>query len=118
MTTDQRGFPRPGADGTSCDIGAVEIGTGPSAASTTTNLNSSANPSAPGQQVTFTATVSPPPSSGTVEFKDGDDDPGPRHHTADARWAVHLLDHLSVSRSAFDRGGVLGQQPVPGFDLA
>ena len=71
VTTDQRGFPRPGADGTSCDIGAVEIGTGPSAASTTTNLNSSANPSTPGQQVTFTATVSPPPSSGTVEFKDG-----------------------------------------------
>lgn len=71
VTTDQRGFPRPGADGTSCDIGAVETGTGPSATSTTTNLNSSANPSASGQQVTYTATVSPPPSSGTVEFKDG-----------------------------------------------
>lgn len=69
FSTDQRGFPRPGSDG-SCDIGAVEAGGAPVLTATTTIVNSSANPSTPGQQVTFTATVSPPPSSGTVDFTD------------------------------------------------
>ena len=44
-------------------------------APTTTIVTSSANPSAPGQQVIFTATVGPPgpgvPPSGTVTFLDG-----------------------------------------------
>lgn len=70
ITTDQRGFPRPGADGVSCDIGAVETGSAPVITPTTTQVTSSANPSTPGQQVTFTATVSPPPSSATVSFTD------------------------------------------------
>ena len=43
---------------------------------TTTTLTSSANPSTPGQSVTFTATVAPvrvggPPATGTVTFFDG-----------------------------------------------
>lgn len=71
VTTDQRGFPRPGPDGTSCDIGAVEGGAAPSKTATTMNLSSSSNPSKAGQQVTYTATVSPVPSSGTASFKDG-----------------------------------------------
>lgn len=70
VITDQRGFPRPGADGVSCDIGAVETGSAPAVTPTTTNLISSANPSTPGQVVTFTATVSPPPSSEKVAFTD------------------------------------------------
>ena len=39
--------------------------------STSTALVSSANPSAPGQQVTYTATVSPVPDGGTIAFTDG-----------------------------------------------
>lgn len=70
VPNDQRGFPRPGADGVSCDIGAVETGTAPTLTPTTTSVTSSANPSSPGQQVTFTATVSPPPSSEKVAFTD------------------------------------------------
>ena len=38
---------------------------------TTTTLASSANPSVTGQPVTYTATVSPTPTGGTVNFKDG-----------------------------------------------
>ena len=40
-------------------------------ATTTTALASSANPSVTGQPVTYTATVSPTPTGGTVNFKDG-----------------------------------------------
>ena len=40
------------------------------AASTTTYVTSSTNPSTMGQSVTFTATVSPTPDGGTVAFKD------------------------------------------------
>jgi len=39
-------------------------------ASTTTTVSSSANPSAVGQNVTFTATVSPSAATGTVQFSD------------------------------------------------
>jgi hypothetical protein len=39
--------------------------------STTTTLGSSLNPSAYGEDVTFTATVAPVPDGGTVTFKDG-----------------------------------------------
>ena len=39
--------------------------------STTTALSSSANPSVTGQQVTYTATVSPAPDGGTVAFTEG-----------------------------------------------
>ena len=39
--------------------------------STTTTITSTQNPSTVGQSVTFTATVSPMPDSGTVTFKDG-----------------------------------------------
>ena len=38
---------------------------------TTTGLTSSVNPSLPEEAVTFTAAVTPPAASGTVEFKDG-----------------------------------------------
>ena len=38
---------------------------------TTTGLTSSVNPSVPGEPVTFTATVTSPEATGTVEFKDG-----------------------------------------------
>jgi hypothetical protein len=41
------------------------------AASTSTALTSSANPSQASQQVTYTATVSPVPDGGTVAFSDG-----------------------------------------------
>ena len=41
------------------------------AGGTTTGLQSSANPSSPGEQVTYTATVAPAPSGGTVAFTDG-----------------------------------------------
>jgi hypothetical protein len=40
-------------------------------AASTTTLSSSANPSASGQNVTFTATVSPSAATGTVQFFDG-----------------------------------------------
>ena len=41
--------------------------------STTTTVKSSHNPSAVGQKVTYTATVEPAPSGGTVAFTDGDE---------------------------------------------
>ena len=40
-------------------------------ANTTTNLTSSANPSASGKSITFTASISPAGSTGTVTFYDG-----------------------------------------------
>ncbi len=71
ITTDQRGLPRPETGGTACDIGAVEVGSGPVITPTTTSLSSSLNPSNVGQAVTYTATVSPAPGAGTVSFTDG-----------------------------------------------
>ena len=71
VATDQRGYPRPGTGKSACDAGAVETGPPPGVTATTTALSSSTNPSTVGQQVTFTATVSPPPSSGTFSFTDG-----------------------------------------------
>ena len=71
VNTDQRGFPRPGGSGSSCDIGAVETGQAPVLTPTTTALSSSSNPSTAGQSVTYTATVSPPPGAGTLSFTDG-----------------------------------------------
>jgi CSLREA domain-containing protein len=67
--TDQRGLPRPHPNHpTVCDIGAVETGLASTRTPTTTTLISSANPSTAGQQVTYTATVSPAPTGGTVSF--------------------------------------------------
>ena len=44
----------------------------PAAATTTvTTVSSSDNPSAPGQQVTYTATVAPVPDGGSISFTDG-----------------------------------------------
>lgn len=66
---DQRGYYRHDA----CDIGAFEYGGTPNPP-TTTNLNSSLNPSVFGQAVTLTATVTSAfgtPTGGTVNFKDG-----------------------------------------------
>lgn len=71
VATDQRGMGRPGDDGTSCDIGAVEVGAAPEPTPTTIQVVSSLQPSKTGQSVTYTATVAPPPSSGTVAFRDG-----------------------------------------------
>jgi hypothetical protein len=67
---DQRGFDRPGAGKTNCDIGAVETGPPPGVTPTATALSSSANPSIAGQPVTFTATISPQPSGGPTTFTD------------------------------------------------
>ncbi|MBC7170129.1 Ig-like domain repeat protein, partial [Candidatus Bipolaricaulota bacterium] len=50
-------------------LGLCWVGLGQTA--TTTTLVSDANPSAYGQFVTFTATVTPVPDGGTVTFKDG-----------------------------------------------
>jgi hypothetical protein len=71
-TTDQRGMTRPvdfaelpnAASGDGSDIGAFEAQRIP----TTTTVSSAPNPSTFGQSVTFTATVSPVPSGGTVNF--------------------------------------------------
>jgi hypothetical protein len=75
LGTDQRDIVRPfdgNGDGTAtCDIGAVEV-------DTSTLVVSSANPSAVGQQVTFTATVSAAVGTptGTVDFTDTGSDLG------------------------------------------
>ncbi len=53
-------------DGVGNGNGEVQI-----TANTSTALASSVNPSTPGQQVTYTATVSPAPTTGTVDFTDG-----------------------------------------------
>jgi Bacterial Ig-like domain (group 3) len=69
---DQRGLSRPGSGRSACDAGAVESGGsagGPT--STSTLLSSSGSPSVVGASVTFSATVSPLPGSGTVTFRDG-----------------------------------------------
>jgi hypothetical protein len=72
--TDQRGVPRP--QGLAPDIGAYELQSQLGTVSTTTSLASSVNPSAYGQTVSFTATVTPDPPgtgtpTGTVTFTDG-----------------------------------------------
>jgi len=71
---DQRGFARI-VNGT-IDIGAYELQSQVSTASTTTSLSSSLNPSVYGQTVTFTATVAAASPgvgtpTGTVTFKEG-----------------------------------------------
>jgi Bacterial Ig-like domain (group 3) len=72
VNVDQRGLSRPGSGKSACDAGAVETGGAPGGpTATTTSLSSSANPSTPGAPVTFTATVSPSPGGGTVDFTDG-----------------------------------------------
>ncbi|MCL4181683.1 MAG: Ig-like domain repeat protein [Verrucomicrobia bacterium] len=50
---------------------AVNTFTVAAAVPTTTTLATSATPSTYGQNVTFTATVAPPPTGGTVQFYDG-----------------------------------------------
>jgi hypothetical protein len=52
------------------DINSILVA---AATPTTTALDTSASPSTYGQSVTFTATVSPPPSGGTVQFYDDGD---------------------------------------------
>lgn len=52
-------------------VTAFRIANSPPPSPTSLGLASSANPSAVGQAVTFTATVSPAPDSGTVAFTDG-----------------------------------------------
>jgi hypothetical protein len=44
---------------------------GPTLIATETRLSSSLNPAEPGQQITLTATISPAPNAGSVEFADG-----------------------------------------------
>ncbi len=58
---DQRGAPRSAP----CDMGAFEL------ASTTTTLGASTTSPVVGEQVTYTATVSPTPDGGSVTFYDG-----------------------------------------------
>ena len=53
-------------DGTQCPLGAI----GGSLPSTSVAVKSSANPSSPGQAVTYTATVTPTDDQGTVSFAD------------------------------------------------
>src|SRR5438093_272638 len=56
----------------SCTQGVfMTSGTIVNKAATTTTIASSLNPSTSGQNVTFTATVSPPAATGTVQFFDG-----------------------------------------------
>jgi len=52
-------------------VTAFQIANPPAASPTAETLGSSANPSAVGQAVTLTATVSPIPDAGTVAFTDG-----------------------------------------------
>ena len=72
LDRDQRGVWRPS---TGCSAGAYQayqyVPPPPPPTSTTTALSSSVNPSSVGQQVTYTATVSPVPEGGTVGFTDG-----------------------------------------------
>jgi hypothetical protein len=57
--------------GASSSSGLDQVVQSPNVISTGTALSSSGNPSIAGQQVTFTATVSPVPDGGTVIFEDG-----------------------------------------------
>jgi outer membrane protein assembly factor BamB len=52
-------------------ITAIQIANTPSPSPTSVGLSSSANPAAAGAPVTFTATISPGPDAGTVDFTDG-----------------------------------------------
>ncbi|HEY1522806.1 MAG TPA: Ig-like domain repeat protein [Solirubrobacteraceae bacterium] len=76
LQVDQRGRPRPGSGKRNCDIGAYEYqvsssgGSGGTPASTSATVSSSSNLSRAAQQVTFTATVSPVPDGGSVQFTD------------------------------------------------
>ncbi|HEX8440639.1 Ig-like domain-containing protein [Archangium sp.] len=58
---------RPG--GTVKDSSDEDFSIGVPNIATTTTVSSSVNPSAQGQEVTFTATIAPVPSSGTVQFQ-------------------------------------------------
>ena len=59
-------------NGALCPFG--DAGGDPPATPTSTGLASSANPSAPGDEVTFTASVTPTPAGGTVDFTDNGED--------------------------------------------
>jgi hypothetical protein len=77
QATDQRGHPRPSwSGGTACDIGAYEF----KDIVTKTTVTSSASPATVGQDVTYTATVTPagsnPVPGGTVAFSDPSAIPG------------------------------------------
>ena len=65
-TTDQRGATRP--QGSGCDIGSVEL---VNQTATTTSVGAAPNPVAANQPVTYTATISPAATSGSVAFRDG-----------------------------------------------
>jgi len=75
-SVDERGFPRPGGVGASCDIGAYEL---LPAVATATAIGSSQARTLAGQSVTFTAAVTAarslpsavPTLAGAVEFRDG-----------------------------------------------
>jgi hypothetical protein len=63
------------ADGTKVvalgDFGLCRVGQAAGGCVTSTKLTAAPNPASTGQQVTYTATVSPAPMGGTVEFTDG-----------------------------------------------
>jgi hypothetical protein len=75
-SVDERGFPRPGVEGGTCDIGAYEL---LPPAPTETTLSASSPGTGAGRPVTFTATVATgrplpatvPAAGGLVEFRDG-----------------------------------------------
>ncbi len=75
-SVDERGFPRPGAEGGKCDIGAYEL---LPAVPTTTTVAAAGTATSPGTQVTLTAAVARgralvpavPGPAGMVEFRDG-----------------------------------------------
>ncbi|MGN6871816.1 MAG: InlB B-repeat-containing protein, partial [Solirubrobacteraceae bacterium] len=72
--------------------------------STTTGLVSSANPATVGQQVTYTATVSPAPGGGTVQFTDGG-----TAITGCGAVAVNLSDGTSSCQTSY---GAAGQHSI------
>jgi Big-like domain-containing protein len=53
------------------DFGLCRAGPAAGGCTTSTGLTAAPNPATTGQQVTYTATVSPAPMGGTVEFTDG-----------------------------------------------
>lgn len=112
-SVDERGFPRPGVEAGTCDIGAYEL---LPPAPTETALAASAAGTGAGQPVTFTAAITTgrtlpaavPSAGGLVEFRDGGEGIG----TASVIGGIATLTLATLAPGGHDISAVYLGDPV------